>query len=317
MSYPTKETIFSLIVNGHSFNKISKELNLTKRVLRRLFKEYMLPTPLAYARSLLTKGYLGKRISEGATLRDLAKEVRKSVSFITTVIGSYGLQTLEQKNAERIQELKSSDLDPSVKGALIGCLLGDSWIQYKTDSNCVFCIQHCEAQRSYAKFKAKDKMFHIFQSDEIFVPLKPSDRFFRTSQYQYSSISHPYILFLYNTAYIKGKKVVTDLLLQDLTIFGVFLWFCDDGSRESKKAGSYVFCTDGFDLESVKRLRMWLFDNMKLKSSLNKSGANYRIRIAAESKSRFEEMMKPFTEYVPNMRYKFGYDVKESSETLC
>jgi hypothetical protein len=316
MSYPSKETIFSLIVNGHSFNKISKELGVTKRILRRLLRVYGLMTPLAYSRSLLTKEYLSKRISEGSTLRDLAKEVRKSTGFVVTTLNKLGLQTTEQIVAKDIRSLKLVELESSVKGALVGCLLGDSWIHYVTDSNCVFCIQHCEAQRDYAKFKS-EKMKHIFQSGEIKVPLKSSDRFFRTSQYLYTSISHPYVLFLNKIAYQKGKKVVTDLLLEDLTLFGVFLWFCDDGSKESNQNGSYVFCTDGFDLDSIKRLRVWLFDNLKLKSSLNKSGNSYRIRISAESKARFEMMMFTFMVDVPCMSYKLRYGKKESSETLC
>lgn len=294
----------ALVTRGYSFNKIHKILNISKASLRKVFKKYNIPTPLAYARSKLNKDYLEKRIIKGATLRELAVEVRRSSSVIQYQLDKFGLKTKGQVNLEEINKLKDCDLSKSVKGILVGAMLGDSWIQEISDNRYIFNIQHCEKQKEYAYYKSKILLKGLFRGKAHEYPYNPlKDKFFRTTAYHYCSISHSYFKYLYLSMYRDGEKIVPEEVLKDLTLFGVAIWFGDDGSASIREK-TYYFSTQSFSLKYLKILRRWIFNNLKVNSTIMK---NKVLRISRNSVYSFERLMSPFIITLPGVSYKMKY----------
>lgn len=320
MTNPSKETLFALITRGYSFGAISRELQIPKWALRKLLQEYALPTPLAYARSFLTKQHLQQAIDEGKTLKEIAKQCRCKIAVVLTQLKKYGLKTQGQQKIDYLTEIKGKDLNPITKGVLIGALLGDSWIQYIGEAtHYVFNIQHCEAQKEYAEFKAKTVMPELFLSDVFTVPWRGEGKEpFRQTSYKYCSISHPYIAWLYHQAYASGKKEVTRELLDDFTILGAAIWFGDDGSSFLREK-TYVYCTNSFSLDSLKLLREWLYDNLQIKTTpipSSSGSSQYLLRIARDSVEQFERTIGAFVKELPGVSYKYKGFVIENPQRL-
>jgi putative lipase involved disintegration of autophagic bodies len=75
-----------------------------------------------------------------------------------------------------------------------------------------------------------------------------------------------------------------------------------EGSRGTSK-GLYL-CTDSFTLDDVKRLSKYLSNKYDIKSSIHKSGKNYRIYILAKSVETVKILILPFMH--KTMNYKLG-----------
>lgn len=317
MSKPSKGALSALIVRGYSVGRLARELNCEKWEIKRSLKEYDLLSPLAYARSLITKEYLAQRVSEGASVNQLSNEFRHSFGFVTTLLKENGLQTQQQMHYSEISKLKTQDFSLAERGMMVGMLLGDSWI-YKKDTQYTFGIQHCEKQKAYAGKKAS-LLSNLFVNQTPFVVPQRINEWKRTTQYKYMSISHPYLHWLYEIAYINGKKIVQQELLDELTLFGVALWFGDDGSANTKEK-TYYFHTNGFDLNSIKLLRHWLFQHVEVKTTPIRAGnrSQYILRIARASVEQFERIIGTLVNTLPDVSYKIkGFDYRKSPETTC
>ena len=116
----------------------------------------------------------------------------------------------------------------------------------------------------------------------------------------------------------KHVKIVQPSVLEELTIAGAALWFGDDGSANCKER-TYYLHTNGFDLESIKLLRAWLFRQVGVKTTPIKVGITHRyiLRIARASVEQFERVIGTYVLDLPGVSYKIkGFDYKKSSETL-
>jgi LAGLIDADG DNA endonuclease family len=75
-----------------------------------------------------------------------------------------------------------------------------------------------------------------------------------------------------------------------------------DGSRGTFK-GLYI-CTDSFTFEDVQRITHYLKNKYDIKSSIHKSGKNYRIYILAKSVETVKILILPYMH--KTMTYKLG-----------
>jgi len=102
----------------------------------------------------------------------------------------------------------------------------------------------------------------------------------------------------------KGEKKVkiVPLDLSLLTPLALAHWVMQDGSRGTSK-GLYL-CTDSFTHDDVKRLSQYLINKYDIKSSIHKSGKNYRIYILVQSLETIKFIILPFMH--KTMTYKLG-----------
>jgi LAGLIDADG DNA endonuclease family len=98
-----------------------------------------------------------------------------------------------------------------------------------------------------------------------------------------------------------GSKVIP-LDLSLLTPIAIAHWTMQDGSRGTSK-GLYL-CTDSFIFAEVLRLSKYLNNEYNIKSSIHKSGGNYRIYILAKSVETVKILILPFMH--KTMKYKLG-----------
>jgi hypothetical protein len=98
----------------------------------------------------------------------------------------------------------------------------------------------------------------------------------------------------------KLKIVPLDLSL--LTPIAIAHWVMQDGSRGTSK-GLYL-CTDSFTYDEVQRLSQYLKNKFDIKSSIHKSGGNYRIYILAKSVETVKILILPYMH--KTRTYKLG-----------
>jgi hypothetical protein len=311
-----KDQLLALVQERLSVKQIAIRLNLPKKYVFKAFQTYKLPTPLAYARSFLTKEYLEKRTSAGATLHEIAAATKVSISTVKSMLQKYDLKTTLQIHREEILKLQASELSPLKKGVVIGTLLGDAWIMKYSDFHYVLGIQQCEAQKEYAIFKAKTLLNTLFLQDYYAIPYNSEiDKWPRSTGYRFLSIHHSYLKFAYEMMHITGKKEVTPEILNDLTLLGIALWFGDDGSANLKDR-SYYFSTNSFSKESLHLLREHLFKKCNVKTTLIKASGfdkkeAYQLRVASSSVEQFEKIIGPYICILPSVNYKYkGFYIK-------
>lgn len=102
--------------------------------------------------------------------------------------------------------------------------------------------------------------------------------------------------------FYEGRVKIVPLDLSLLTPLALAHWVMQDGSRGTSK-GLYL-CTDSFTLDDVKRLSKYLNNKYDIKSSIHKSGKNYRIYILAKSVETVKILILPFMH--KTMNYKLG-----------
>lgn len=218
-----------------------------------------------------------------------------------------------------------------LRGALIGTLLGDSWITHSKQHNSFKfgCEQtsesliklkyeiisyYCEKRKKpIGQIQKRQRSPRIISDGKISV-FKPTYRF---------SVGHPYFKFLYKIFYNTGKKQVTINILKYLTIEGLALWYMDDGYIYYVASNStrYLdFATDGFDLYSCKNIKMYFkqYHNLECKIIEHKknkqSKVKYRIRFNAFNAQKLICLIYPYV--LEEFKYKLDLKYKHNPKYL-
>jgi hypothetical protein len=97
-----------------------------------------------------------------------------------------------------------------------------------------------------------------------------------------------------------AKRVVpVNLMEQELTAFGLAVWFMDDGALDRKQLRINTQC---FSLDENTVLIEFLQAKFGIAARLNKDKDRYRLRIREDSVGRFKSLVGPHL--IPNMLYK-------------
>ena len=101
--------------------------------------------------------------------------------------------------------------------------------------------------------------------------------------------------------YKNGKKRIHSNIGNYLTPLALAIWIMDDGGKVSK---GLKFCTNSFTYEECNLLVKVLYDNFKIKSSVQSAGYKnqYIIYVWKESMIILREIVYPYI--IPEMRYK-------------
>jgi hypothetical protein len=196
------------------------------------------------------------------------------------------LLVVETHFARKARAIPLTDLQ---RDLVIGSLLGDGYLM-PTTAGCCLRVSHGHRQRSYVDWK-----FGIL-SDYVRTAPRVCGR-----SYYFRTVTHPEFAGLHAAFYAPGaaKGVPIQIMEQELTAFGLAVWFMDDGAADRNQLRVN---TQGFSREENLLLASFLHAKFGITAQLNKDKDRYRLRIAARSVNRFVALVAPYV--IPDMRYK-------------
>lgn len=253
-------------------------------------------------------------INSGASVLDIAQEFKCSDCAVSRFLEEINLRAITQKNWDRIQQMRRFEINSSLRGSLIGTVLGDGWL-VKKPTGTQFGVFHSSKQAEYLNFK-----FRLFKPIvSILSPYIEYNIERKRDGLSFWSIIHPQLDDLYNKFYGTGQKRVTKKLLQDLTLLGFALWYMDDGSY-SKSTKEYVLYTYALPLEDQKLVRQMLRRKFDIWTSIIRGTKikpyQYYLRVCARSTFQFEKLVGPFINMFQCMKHKYGAVKLKSPQRL-
>jgi recombination protein RecA len=159
-----------------------------------------------------------------------------------------------------------------------------------TTAGCCFRVSHGHQQRQYVEWK-----FGIMS------------QFVRTApracgrSYYFRTITHPEFSPLRRAFYSSTfeKVLAVDVLYQELTAFGLAIWFMDDGACDRRQLRINTHC---FSEAENGVLIEFLQAKFGIAAKLNKDKDRYRLRIGEGSVERFINLVRQHV--IPSMLYK-------------
>jgi len=155
---------------------------------------------------------------------------------------------------KRYQQVPLSD---RTKEIILGTLLGDGSLKkQKNYANVRLQFRHSEKDSEY--FFWKVKQLQEIAGDNSVNCQKP-DGYSKNNKLRFLGRALPALTELYELTHKKNTLNIQRRWLNNMTPLSLAVWWCDDGSLIGEGGRKGVFCTDGFDYESVKKYSMNLF----------------------------------------------------------
>lgn len=142
------------------------------------------------------------------------------------------------------------------KEIILGSLLGDGSLKiHRPYKNARFSFRHSIEQKEYFWWKA-GALREIAGKKSVFIQ-KNDKGFSKKPKLRFQSKALESLTDIYNLTHRKGKLNVRRKWLNMMSPLSLAIWWQDDGSiiANGRKG---VFCTDGFDKESVKKISRYL-----------------------------------------------------------
>ena len=193
------------------------------------------------------------------------------------------METLFARNA------RTTSLTGLQRDMVIGSILGDGYLM-PTTAGCCFRVSHGHQQRDYVDWK-----FELI-SNLVRTAPRASGR-----SYYFRTVTHPEFSGLRQSFYSDGAKkgIPLDLLNQELTAFGLAIWFMDDGAADRNQLR---LNTQSFSRGENLLLAEFLHAKFGIAAQLNKDKDRHRLRIGAKGVERFVNLVSPHV--IPSMQYK-------------
>ena len=192
---------------------------------------------------------------------------------------------------------------------IFGSLLGNGSLKlHKGYVNARFSFRHSSKQRNYFEWKVK-QCSEISGSKAVFT--QQPDGFSNNLKLRYQSIALPALTDIYQLTHDRGHFRIRRKWLNRMNGLSLAVWWMDDGSIISNHRKG-VFCTDGFDEDSVKLLARYLQVQWGIRTQVapihrvlnGKQYDHYRIWIrSTEELKKLLRIIAPYVE-VKDMLYK-------------
>ncbi len=199
--------------------------------------------------------------------------------------------------------------DPVVQ-IVLGSLLGDGSLKiHRGYANARFSFRHSMAASDYFYWKA-DRLVEISSDSCRFVQANDGG-FSSKEKLRYQSLALPQLTGLFELTSKQGRLSIRRKWLNRLGPLALCVWWLDDGSLVSNTRKG-VFCTDGFDQRSVKRLAQYLSIRWSIQTHVapvgRKRGSTqdqyWRLWIrSTEELKKFLRIILPYVQ-VESMLYK-------------
>jgi LAGLIDADG DNA endonuclease family len=188
------------------------------------------------------------------------------------------------------RQARGRPLDRVQHELIVGSLLGDGTL-LKTTSGWCFRVHHGLAQRSYVDFK------HRIIEQYVQSPPRVSGK-----GYYFRTVTHSTFSEYREHFYQGARKIIPMELLQErLGGMGLAIWLMDDGNADG---GAVRLNTQSFSEKENVALATFLRTKFGLHVRLNRDKSAFRLRIAAASKARLVEVVRPYIH--PDMSYKLS-----------
>lgn len=205
-----------------------------------------------------------------------------------------------------------------VRGAIIGTLLGDSYI---TQKNWFGCEQISE---NLVNLK-KDILSHYVR--DIRVTTRMRDNTYIEGR-KILDIKPTYAIRAKHSRferygkvfYIGGKKIVRYSVLKMLSLEGIALWIMDDGYMDYKKSSNtrnLRICTDSFDMQSIGNIIKYFKEVLDIEAKvymhINKKGAEPKPRVSFNAKNAQKLISLIYPYFLDEFLYKIDLKYLETT----
>jgi len=153
-------------------------------------------------------------------------------------------------------DTKYVPLSDKVRSVILGAILGDGSLKIQNEySNAGLQIRHSEVQKDYLLWKAE--MLKEIGTDRS-VNVQEPDGYSKNRKWRFVSKRLPSLTELHHLTHKHNTLRIRRTWLNEMTPLSLAVWWCDDGSLISYGGRKGVFCTDGFDKQSVEILARYL-----------------------------------------------------------
>lgn len=198
-------------------------------------------------------------------------------------------------------------LTPLQRSFIIGSMLGDATMRVgRGAKNANFKIDHCLEQKEYVFWK-----YEILKN---FVTTPPRISYRSTKEgiryeksWWFRTLRHPVLTEIYNQFYTTdsyrcGKKIVPDLLIDNINPFVMAVWVMDDGSYNQ---GKIDISTYSFTLQEIEKICFVIKNKFKITFLYYKDrDKGYRIYCNKTETQKLVDLICPYI--TKKMRYKIG-----------
>lgn len=187
------------------------------------------------------------------------------------------------------------------KEIVIGCILGDAYLQKTGKRNARLRLEHSVKQREYIFWKWK--AFEKYMQDKPKL-MKRYNPVFK-KQYQYfrcQSHSSPIFGKLRQLFYLDGIKQIPNVIEKLLSKRTLAVWYMDDGYYYQRDKTAYMYLAK-FPKDQTKKLIKALKNNFGLNPKLEiKKTKTLDLKFSAEEAEKLIRIIKPYI--IPSMAYK-------------
>lgn len=214
---------------------------------------------------------------------------------------------MRKVNYVDIPTAKLNELEQFIRGSL----LGDGSIpkKEKASRNYRMTFGHGEKQKEYLKWK-HDFLEEYLLAGAIVKVVAKSDRYISGECVSYHSKSKAHPIFSkYRELYYKDKREINREDIVNLDLFGLAIWYMDDGniSKGKKRSPHIELNTQSFMPEDVIFLAQLLRDKWGIKCA-RMTHSNI-IRISSYDCKKFLNLIEPYK--INCIAYKWVLDKEE------
>lgn len=243
----------------------------------------------------------------GKTLDQIGEEYNITREDITYLRQLYKIDRLGASYQQR--KATEISLTQKQKELIYGSLMGDG---KKVSVNAVG-FGHGKSQREYLMWKFNE-LYSVVSKNSL-KRYTYLDKRYNTEGEEWRCYTHANsdIEIIINNFYKSGKKEISKEILNNITPFGVAVWFMDDGTTDfywnTPKKPIVSFCTESFSQCSCELIKNWFKEKYNISVTLKerklKNSIGYRIIINNESVNDFFDLIRPYI--LPYFLYKIDY----------
>lgn len=206
------------------------------------------------------------------------------------------------------------------RNLLIGLLIGDGTIS----NNNVFKLAHSKEQKDYLEWKLKQLKDSGIRNNGLKTYIS-SNGYNKGKEVYYTQLNIiPFIKVLRRVVYKPFKKLGNRKLLNRLSAREIAIWYMDDGHINYRKTknrihGFYIkiaTCLPKEELQiiidyfkEVWNIHFYMFREGKKENS-------YSLCCGTKEGIKFINIIKPYVEQVPSMKYKIEYDLSQRKHAV-
>ena len=203
-------------------------------------------------------------------------------------------------------------LTPRQRSIIVGAILGDGHLESQDHGRTFrLKVEHSSHQRSYVDW-LYDQLRPI-----VGTPPRERTRIYRFpngsekahSCYGFSTYSLGALRFYAQQFYGGGKKKIPNMIAKLVDSTALAIWYLDDGSYKSDLHRTYIIHSHGYaksDLERVVETVMKMGISTTLHRQNQNGKTHWRIYVRTLYAKRFQDLIAPIVNQIPEMRYKLG-----------